>query len=179
MGHESRGEPHDRHIVEISQLLDLLEEQVRTGMRVPLTNKVAVDEEEFLATVDQLRASIPAELRQARRVIQDRQEIILTAQREAERIINTARERADYLTSNEGVMAEARQRSEEILRQSRSQNQKSIEEIEKFALGIINQVEQTMRTGLNDLEKGLQEVEQAKRVIGSSHVAGPPAMVDR
>lgn len=173
MGYETRGEPQDRHVVEISRLLDLLEEQVRTGMRVPLTNRVAVEEEEFLATVDQLRASIPSELRQARRVIQDRQEIILAAQKEAERIINTARERADYLTSNEGVMAEARQRSEEILRQSRSQNQRSVDEIENYALRVIGQVEQAMRTGLQDLEKGLHDIEQAKRAIGSARTASP------
>ena len=166
MGYEARGEPQDRHVVEISRLLDILEEQVRTGMRVPLTNRVAVEEEEFLATVDQLRASIPAELRQARRVIQDRQEIILAAQTEAERIINTARERADYLTSSEGVMAEARHRSEELLRQSRTQNQRSVDEIESYALRVIGQVEQTMRNGLQDIEK-------AKSVIGSSRTVNP------
>jgi N-glycosylase/DNA lyase len=163
VGRETRGEPQDRTVVEISRMLDLLEEQVRTGMRVPLTNRVAVEEEEFLATVDQLRASIPAELRQARRVIQDRQEIILAAQNEAERIINIARERAEYLTSSEGVMAEARHRSEELLRQSRSHNQKSVDEIENYALRVIGQVEQTMRNGLQDIEK-------AKSVIGTSRV---------
>lgn len=161
MGYETRGEPQDRIVVEISRLLDILEEQVRTGMRVPLTNRVAVEEEEFLATVDQLRASIPAELRQARRVIQDRQEIILSAQNEAERIIKTAKERAEYLTSSEGVMAEARHRSEELLRQSRTQNQRSVDEIESYALRVIGQVEQTMRNGLQDIEK-------AKSVIGTS-----------
>lgn len=166
MGYETRGEPQDRHIVEISRLLDLLEEQVRTGMRVPLTSRVAVEEEEFLATVDQLRASIPAELRQARRVIQDRQDIILSAQREAERIISTAKERADYLTSSEGVMAEARQRSEDLLKQSRSQSQRSIEELESWAFGVVTQVEGALRTSLEDLEKGLHEVEQAKRTLG-------------
>lgn len=161
MGQETRGEAQDRTVVEISRLLDILEEQVRTGMRVPLTNRVAVEEEAFLAIVDQLRASIPAELRQARRVIQDRQEVILAAQNEAERIINIARERAEYLTSSEGVMAEARHRSEELLRQSRSQNQKSVDEIESYALRVIGQVEQTMRNGLQDIEK-------AKSVIGTS-----------
>lgn len=167
MGYEARGEPQDRHVVEISRLIDLLEEQVRTGMRVPLTNRVAVEEEEFLATVDQLRASIPAELRQARRVIQERQQILLDARNEAERIINIAKERAEYLTSTDGVMAEARQRSEELLKQSRSQNQRSVEEIENYALRVIGQVEQTMRSGLQDIEK-------AKSVIGSSRGVADP-----
>ena len=166
MGYEARGDSQDRHVAEISRLIDFLEEQVRTGMRVPLTNRVAVEEEEFLATVDQLRASIPAELRQARRVIQDRQKILLDAQTEAERIINLARERAEYLTSSEGVMAEARQRSEDLLKQSRSQNQRSMDEIESYALRVFGQVEQTMRSGLQDIEK-------AKDVIGNSRIVDP------
>jgi len=166
MAHDTYGDPQDRHVVEISRLIDFLEEQVRTGMRVPLTNRVAVEEEEFLATVDQLRAAIPAEIRQARRVIQDRQKILLDAQNEAERIIKIAKERAEYLTSSEGVMAEARQRSEELLRQSRTQNQHSMDEIESYALRVFGQVEQTMRNGL-------QEIEKAKSVIGSSRMADP------
>jgi MoxR-like ATPase len=167
MGYEARSEPQDRHVVEISRLIDLLEEQVRTGMRVPLTNRVAVEEEAFFATVDQLRASIPAELRQARRIIQERQQILLDAQSEAERIISIAKERAEYLTSNEGVIAEARQRSEELLRQSRTQSQHSVDEIENYALHVIGQVEQTMRSGLQDIEK-------AKSVIGSSRSMADP-----
>lgn len=158
MGSDGHGMPQARQIVEISRLLDLLEEQVRTGMRVPLTNRVAVDEEEFLATVDQLRASIPAEIRQARRIIQERQEVILNAQQEAERILAAAHERADYLTSSQGVMAEARQRSEEILRQSRIQSQESVEEIEDYALRVVSSVEMTLLEGLKDIE-------DAKRAI--------------
>lgn len=166
MGYDARGDAQDRHVVEISRLIDFLEEQVRTGMRVPLTNRVAVEEEEFLATVDQLRAAIPAELRQARRVIQDRQTILLEAQAEAERIINIAKERAEYLTSSEGVMSEARQRSEDLLKQSRTQSQHSMDEIESYALRVFSQVEQSMRSGLQDIEK-------AKEVISSTRIVDP------
>lgn len=166
MGHEPRGEPQDRHIVEISRLLDLMEEQVRTGMRVPLTNRVAVDEDEFLAMLDQLRASIPAEIRQARRVIQNRQDVILQAQEEAQRIIAQAKERAEYLTSSQGVMAEARQRSEDMLRQSRIRSQQSVEELEEYALRVIGKVKMTMRDCL-------EEIEGARRAIDGSRPASP------
>lgn len=168
MGPEARGEPQDRHIVEISRLLDLMEEQVRTGMRVPLTNRVAVDEDEFLAMLDQLRATIPAEVRQARRVIQDRQDVILLAQKDAERIISQAKERADYLTSSQGVMAEARQRSEEMLRQSRLKSQQSVDEVEHYALRVIGEVESTMR-------ECLKEIENVRRSVDGSR---PPSPVE-
>lgn len=161
MGHETRGDSQDTNI-EINRLIDFLEEQIHTGMRVPLTNRVAVEEEEFLATVHQLRASVPAELRQARRVIQDRQKIILDAQAEAERIINNAKERAEYFVSSDGVMAEARHRSEEYLRQVKTQNQRSMDEIEDFALRVFGEVEQSMRTGLQDIENAKNHISRAR-----------------
>lgn len=161
MGHETRGDSQDTNI-EINHLIDFLEEQIHTGMRVPLTNRVAVEEEEFLATVHQLRASIPAELRQARRVIQDRQKILLDAQAEAERIINNAKERAEYFVSSDGIMAEARHRSEEYLRQVKTQNQSSMDEIEDFALKVFGEVEQSMRAGLQDIENAKNHISRAR-----------------
>lgn len=163
MGQDTRGDAQDIH-VEMNRLIDYLEEQVHTGMRVPLTNRVAVEEEEFLAIVHQLRASIPAELRQARRVIQDRQKIILDAQAEAERIINNAKERAEYFVSSDGVMAEARHRSEEYLRQVKSQNQRSMDEIEDFALRVFGEVEQSMRTGLQDIENAKNHLSRTRSI---------------
>jgi hypothetical protein len=163
MGHETRVDSQDTNI-EINRLIDFLEEQIHTGMRVPLTNRVAVEEEEFLATVHQLRASIPAELRQARRVIQDRQKIILDAQAEAERIINNAKERAEYFVSSDGVMAEARHRSEEYLRQVKAQNERSMDEIEAFALKVFGEVEQSMRSGLQDVENAKSHISRARVV---------------
>ena len=167
MGHDTGGDSQDTH-VEINRLIDFLEEQIHTGMRVPLTNRVAVEEEEFLATIHQLRASIPAELRQARRIIQDRQKIILDAQVEAERIIANARERAEYFVSSDGVMAEARHRSEEYLRQARSQNQRSMDEIEGFALRVFGEVEQSLRSGLQDIENAKTHISRA-RTVDSPH----------
>lgn len=163
MGQDTRGDSQDTN-VEINRLIDFLEEQIHTGMRVPLTNRVAVEEEEFLATIHQLRASIPAELRQARRVIQDRQKIILDAQAEAERIINNAKERAEYFVSSDGVMAEARHRSEEYLRQVKSQNEQSMDEIEAFALRVFGEVEQSMRSGLHDIENAKNHISRARTV---------------
>lgn len=167
MGHETRGGAQDAN-VEINRLIDFLEEQVHSGVRVPLTNRVAVEEEEFLAVVHQLRASVPAELHQARRVIQDRQKILLDAQSEAERIITNAKERAEYFVSSDGVMAEARHRSEEYLRQVKSQNQSSMDEIEDFALRVFGEVERSMRTGLQDIENAKHHISRA-RTADQSH----------
>ncbi|MDP8909444.1 MAG: ATPase, partial [Chloroflexota bacterium] len=103
---------------DILYLVDRLEELVGMGKRVPLSNRVMVEEEEFLSLVDQLRVAVPNEIKQAQRVIKERERIIGEAQDEARAIVKAAQDRAELLLSQHGVLAEARVRGEEILRRA-------------------------------------------------------------
>jgi vacuolar-type H+-ATPase subunit H len=150
----------DYQSLEIAELIDRLESQVADGKRVLLPNRVIVEEAEFLALLDQLRATIPSELQQARRVIQDRQKIILDAQMEAEKILLTARDRAEYLISEKGLTAEARYRSEDVLRQAKDSAQKSISEVDKYARRVLDQMEQAIRENLKDIESAKSALSQ-------------------
>jgi F0F1-type ATP synthase membrane subunit b/b' len=81
-------------IIDILQLVDQLEDQLNDGWRIPLTSSLAVDEAECLRILDQLRAWLPEEMKQARRIKQERDRIIDKAEAEAERILAEARARA-------------------------------------------------------------------------------------
>ena len=76
--------------VDIFYLLDRLEELVSLGKRVPFYGKVMVEENEFLALVDQLRIAVPNEIKQAQRVIRERQTIIAESHEEAARILDVS-----------------------------------------------------------------------------------------
>lgn len=147
------------------QLLDELEAQIVHGRRVSIMNVVGVDGQHVLAIIDQLRVSIPTELEQARRIVEERQQIILEAQQEAERIVDTARRRAEYMVGDVGLMAEARQRSEERLRQAEESSQRTRVGAERYALSVIDELEQTIRSNL-------REIERAKRAIRESQESG-------
>src|SRR4051794_37963357 len=92
-------DPIDDKAVDIFYLLDSLEELVSIGKRFPFSGKVMVDENQFLGLVDQLRIAVPNEIKQAQRVIRERQAIIEEAHSEAVRIGDTARKQADYFVS--------------------------------------------------------------------------------
>src|SRR6185437_14076249 len=140
------------------QLVDRLEELVNSAMRVPLSNRIMVEEEEFLSVIDQLRLSVPQEIKQARRVVQERQQIIGTAQDEAAKILSVAKERAEYLMNEQGLINEAKARSEEILRQAKDSTKRSMGEVDVYALQILTQLEQA-------LQQNLQQIQQAKSVV--------------
>ncbi|MBA3449928.1 MAG: ATPase [Chloroflexia bacterium] len=150
-------------------LLDRLEELVGVGRRLPLSTRVMVEEEEFLGLLDQIRAAVPREIRQAQRVVEERSDIITTAQGEAAKILDMARSQAEYIISDQGVINEARQRGEEYLRQVDLEQKRSIGQIDDYALQQIGKVEEAIQDGLNLVMDALREasnaMDQAKRHI--------------
>jgi vacuolar-type H+-ATPase subunit H len=163
-------EPPDDGTVDILYLVDRLEELVGIGKRVPFSGRVMVEEEQFLALVDQLRIAVPNEIKQAQRVIRDRERVIGEAQDEASKILETARKRAEYFVSEQGILNEARQQSEEMLRQIEERRKRSKGEIDVYALQQFNKVEEAMREGLEIIDGAVREtvatLERAKGAIG-------------
>jgi hypothetical protein len=152
------GEPEDPNedgAVDIIYLVDRLEELVGMGKRVPFSHRVMVEEEEFLALVDQLRVAVPNEIRMAQRVIRERERIVAEAQGEAAKILKTARERAEYAVSEHGIVQEARQQGEEILRQAEERRRRTMGEVDVYALDQFAKVETAVREGLEIIEQAL------------------------
>lgn len=155
MGHESHSQARD-----MMALLDRLEAQVAEGRRVLLSNRIMVEEGEFMEIVDQLRDCIPTEVSQARRVLQERQKIIVDAQTEATKIITMAKERSEYLVSKHGVTAEARYRGEDSLREAREKANRSMSAIDKYAKERLENVERVIRENLAEIERAKGSLSQ-------------------
>jgi hypothetical protein len=163
---ESRDEEPDDVLV----LLDRLEALVTEGRRMPFSTRVMIEEEDFLGIVDQIRNAVPREIRQAQRVIEERADIITSAQQEAAKILDLARNQAEYIVSEQGIINEARQRSEDILRQVEQEQRRSMGQIDDYALQQLTQVEEAVQDALNlamdALRSASANLDQAKRHIG-------------
>src|ERR687896_345391 len=79
-------------LMDVLVLIDKLDDVVHNARPVPLTDQVRVDREEIYDLLDQMRATIPEEIKQARWIVKERQEMLAEAKREAEEIIEDARE---------------------------------------------------------------------------------------
>lgn len=162
--------PEPDGTVDILYFVDRLEELVGIGKRVPFSGRVMVEEEEFLGLVDQLRATVPNEIKQAQRVIREREAVVGQAQDEATKILEVARQQAEYIVSQQGVLNEARQRGEELLREVEVEHRRSMGQIDQYALQQFARVEEAMQDGLNLIMDAIREstaaMEQAKRHVG-------------
>ena len=80
--------------MDVLVLIDRLDDLVHNAKAVPLTDQVRLDREEIYDILDQMRATIPEEIKQARWIVKERQEMLAEAKRECDRIIQEAREQA-------------------------------------------------------------------------------------
>ncbi len=109
--------------MDILYLVDRLENLIASSRRVPLLNQILIQEGDILTIVEQMRTSIPDEIKQARRTIQDKEHILAQAQADASALLAKAREEADKVVSRESLLRAAEERAQEILRRSEEQAQ--------------------------------------------------------
>ena len=104
--------------MDILALIDKLEDLVAEGKKVPLTSSVLVNEQQAYDIIDEVRAKFPDEIKQARWIVKERQEMVEEAEKEAGKIIENARLRAEELAAETEVVRlaedEAARRLEEV-----------------------------------------------------------------
>src|ERR687893_43564 len=75
--------------MDVLVLIDKLDDLVHNAKAVPLTDQVRIDREEIYEILDQMRATIPEEIKQARWIVKERQEMLAEAKREVDRMLST------------------------------------------------------------------------------------------
>ena len=135
--------------MDILYLVDRLENLIASSRRMPLLNQIVIKEGDILNIVDQMRTSIPDEVKQARRIIQEKERILAQAQADATALLAKAREEAEKAVSREGLQREANERAKEIRRQAEEQAQEIIrkagEQGEQLKIDADGYVTETLR----------------------------------
>lgn len=71
-------------------LVDVLEDQITTAAKVPMSGKCMVDREEMLDIIKELRERVPEDIKQANWIKEERQKILVEARKEASNILKEA-----------------------------------------------------------------------------------------
>lgn len=139
-------------------LVDRLEAVINSGSRVPLSQRVMIDEREALDVLDLMRTTVPEEIKQARRINQEREKILAQAQTEANRVTSQAAERAERMQSEENVRVMAEDQAREILAQARQEADEIRRGADEYALdmldrldGELHRVRNSVRNAINAL----------------------------
>ena len=107
----------------VNELLDTIEDTLEESTSMPLSGgKRLVDVEKVRDYLDDIRANLPGELRQAQQIVNDRAQIVDTANAQAQAIVKKAEERARILVSDAEIVKAAQQRAAEITAAAQSES---------------------------------------------------------
>ena len=127
--------------MDVLVLIDKLDDLVHNAKAVPLTDQVRIDREEIYDILDQMRATIPEEIKQARWIVKERQEMLAEAKREQDRLLQEAREQAVREASQTEIVKLAERQAQEIIDDARRQARETRLEMEDWADGMLSTLE--------------------------------------
>jgi hypothetical protein len=153
--------------VDVLVLIDKLDELVQTAKGVPMTDQVRIDREEIWEIIDQMRSTIPEEIKQARWIVKERQEMLAEAKREAERLIGEAREQAAREASQQEVVKLAERQAQELLEQARMKERETRLGAEDYADGILENLEVNLSKFLSAVERGREQLATRGEATGA------------
>lgn len=140
--------------MDIMALIDKIEDLVTTAKKIPLTNTVVIDEQKVYDIIDQIRANFPEEIKQARWIVKERQEMLEESKKEAKAIIDESREKADELVSDTEIMKLAEKQSQEILEEARNKEREVRLSAEDYADEMLANLEVNLGKLLTAVQRG-------------------------
>lgn len=144
--------------MEILSILETLEDVIEKSFNIPVTGKCLVDREEVLEIIKEMRLKLPDDIKQAKWVKEERQRILLEAQKEATDIIADAENKIMSLVDEHEITKKAYEQANEIV----SNAQKNAREIRtgtrEYADSILNKVEDILKDTIEVVEQNREEL---------------------
>jgi DNA repair exonuclease SbcCD ATPase subunit len=142
--------------MDILHLIDRLEELFNHSRPIPLTHNVIVDEDKFLDIIDQMRISVPEEVKKAQQVFSQKDRVMAQAQEEANRTLQLARDKADTLVEKEGLVQDAQRRANSIIDQARVEAENIKIGADQYALDALMGLQSELERLINQARNGVQ-----------------------
>jgi cell division septum initiation protein DivIVA len=151
-------------IRDISILIDQLERLLNESKRLPMSSGAVVDRDECLVLIDQMRVTVPQQIAEARRIQEERDQIIARAEQEAQMIIDRAHEETELLLNDRGLLKEARERSVVIAEETRRTAEETMRGADEYAIRVLGELEDQLIALQTTIRNGLEILQQDGRV---------------
>ena len=148
--------------MDILHLVDRLEELFNESRPIWFTHSVIIDEDKILDIIDQMRVSIPEEIKKAQQLLNQRDRILAQAQEEANRTLGIAREKSEHIVERDGIVQAAQTRSEQIIAQARDEADKTKLDADDYVLETLTKLEMEVDKYLSQVRNGIKVLQSAK-----------------
>ncbi len=137
---------------EVIELLEILYNSVVDAWSVPLSkDKCMLQRESTLSLIDEIRAQLPIELSEAKRLLASRDEFVANAKRETEAIKKTAEEQARHMVEEQEVTRIAKSRANEIVSNAENRAKELMRVANEYVDDALRRTEEAVAAAQNEL----------------------------
>ena len=151
--------------------LDEIAALVEGARSVPMSASCIVNRDELLDLLDALRGDLPAEVRKARALLEERDEIVAAGHREAERLVNGALSEHRRLVSEADVTVAAQQEAAALLADARTEAERLRTQADDYVDEKLAELERLLSRTLATVQRGRDRLRARSEIGGLS--AGP------
>jgi len=146
----------------VQELIEMLTGMVREARSVPLSgDKCMLERERVLDVLDSIKAQLPTELAEAKRLVDARAEFIANAKREAEAVKHVAEERAKQLVNEQEICRIAQAKSQDMMEKAQNKSSEILSMTNDYIDKMLGQAEQTIARALAETQEVRAGVRQA------------------
>lgn len=144
--------------MDILHLVDRLEELFNESRPIPLTHSVIVDEDRILEIIDQMRISIPEEVKKAQQVLAQRDRVLAQAQEEANRTLSMVKQQTENSVSKDAIVQAAQSRAEQILNQARAEAETMRQDADDYVIESLSALEEELTRLITQARNGIAKL---------------------
>lgn len=150
--------------MDILHLVDRLEELFNDSRPIPLTSNVIVDEDRMLDLIDQMRIAIPEAVKDAQKLVAEKDRTLAQAQEEANRTIKLARDKSDGMLDRDSIVEAAQARADQILDQARLDAGVIRQEADDYTMESLTMLEIELERLNNQVRNGIRALQEQAAV---------------
>ena len=145
--------------MEIFTLLETIEEMLENSKSIPFSNKGVIDKEEMLEIIKEIRLKLPDELKQAKWIKEERQRILVEAQKEADDIVKEAENRIISMIDEHEITRKAYEQKAEIIETANEMSREISKGTKDYADNILQSLESSLIKALEIVQNNRKELQ--------------------
>ena len=153
----------------VDQLLDLMEETLEEGTAVPFAAaRRVVDVDRVRDIIDEVRNNLPDEIRDSKKIVADREQILAMARQEGDNIVKQAEERARGLVSDQEIVKRAKKYAADMIAGAKAQ-------ADELQRGANNYCEEVLKKSEEALNRSLGGIKTTRMNLRNAAAVKRPA----
>lgn len=144
--------------MDILKTIDELEEIVETAGSIPLTGKIAVDKNELLELIQNLRLDLPNEIKEATWVKDEKEKILSEATAEATQKVTEAEEKSKNLLDENYIMQLAYEKAEKLVNEANEESAQIRQGARDYADEVLQNTQESLSEVIRIINNNRQQL---------------------